>query len=167
MKKIIISLFLVISITTNIYSNSFEETPPKLIAINGKLYKEKNGVLFPLIGIVIKWVVPMIIGEIKERALNYVTEMFNEKDIKILPASDGNRDDVEVITLNGQDNDEDGNFEFSSESEDHNNDGVEDNETELTEFENMENGLEQVLNNQLNYIDQFYEGDVDGDGTEE
>ncbi|WP_395054264.1 hypothetical protein [Flavobacterium sp.] len=170
MKKII-TLLLICSFTiSNVYSNPVKVEHPKessIIIINGKLYKQKNGVLFPLVGIVLKWIAPIIIGEIKERAINFVKDLFTEKDIKVLDESEGERDDVEVITINGQDTDQDGNYEFSSGSEDHNNDGEEDNETEFTEYESYENGLEQLVNNQLEYIDQYYQGDVDGDGTEE
>lgn len=167
MKKII-TFMLVASLTfSNVYSSTTKETPPKLVVINGKLYKEKNGVFFPLLGIVLKWVAPIVIGELKEMATNFVKDLFTEKNIKVLDESQGTREDVEVITINAEDADKDGNLEFSSESEDHNNDGEDDNETEMVEYENYENGLEQVVNSQLEYIDQYYQGDIDGDGKEE
>ncbi len=167
MRKIITFLLITTLTFSNVYSKPTKETPHKILVINGKLYKEKNGILIPLLGIVLKWVAPIIIGELKERATNYVKNLFTEKNIKVLDESQGKREDVEVITINAEDADNDGNLEFSSESEDHNNDGKDDNETEFVEFENYENGLEQVINNQLEYIDQYYQGDIDGDGNEE
>ena len=167
MRKIITLTLITFLTFSNVYSTTTKQVPPKLIVINGKLYKEKDGVLFPLVGIVLKWVAPIIIGELKEMATNFVKDLFTEKNIKVLDKSQGTREDVEVITINASDTDQDGNLEFSSESEDHNNDGEDDNETEMVEYENYENGLEQVVNNQLEFIDQYYQGDIDGDGNEE
>lgn len=167
MRKII-TLLLVTTLTfSNGYSNTVKETPPKLAIINGKLYKEKNGMLFPLVGVVIEFIAPKIIGELKEMAINYIKDLFAEKEIEVLDDNQGTREDVEVITIHADDTDSDGNFELSSESEDHNNDGEEDNETEPAEYDDYKTGLEQIVDDQLEYIDHYYQGDVDGDGTEE
>ena len=166
MKRNITIILLTICTFSNVFANQLEKNPPKLVEINGKFYKEINGTLFPLLGVVLKWITPMIVSNVKEKAKIFVQEIFAEKKINILDESQGERDDVEIITINGNDADKDGNIEFTTESEDHNNDGQDDNLTEIIEEENIEDSLEKVIFNQLQYIDQFYQGDIDGDGLE-
>ncbi|MFE3847170.1 hypothetical protein ACFX5D_04205 [Flavobacterium sp. LB3P45] len=165
MNKILLLSLVAILTLNNCNANTINETP-KIVKIGGNYYKEKDGVLLPLWGLVLKIVAPNLQEDLINGALELAKSFFSDKNIKVLDDSQGDREDVEVITINAQDNDNDGHIELSSSSEDHNNDGENDDETELAEYENTENGLDSVLEKQLEYIDQFYTGDVDGDGQE-
>lgn len=165
MKKILLTGFVAI-LSFNVCNAGTINEKPKIVKIDGKYYKEKDGVLLPLWGIVLKIVAPNLQEDLINGALGLAKSFFAEKNIKVADEEQVDREDVEVITINAQDNDNDGKIELSSSSEDHNNDGENDDETEFAEYENTENGVDVVLEKQLEYIDQFYAGDVDGDGKE-
>lgn len=165
MKKII-PIALVSILSFNICNAATINEKPKIIKIDGKYYKEKDGVLLPLYGYVLNFIAPNLKEDLINVAIELAKSFFAEKNIKVVDEDQGDREDVEVITINAQDNDNDGNIELSSSSEDHDKDGDNDDETEIAEYENTENGLDTVLEKQLEYIDQFYAGDIDGDGEE-
>jgi hypothetical protein len=165
MKKILLTAFVAVLSLNNCNATTINENP-KILKIDGKYYKEKDGVLFPLLGVVLNFVAPNLKEELISEAIELAKSFFAEKKIQIVDANDGSEEQVEVITINAQDGDNDGNVELSSSSEDHDKDGENDDETELTEYDNTESGLDAILDKQLQYIDQYYTGDVDGDGEE-
>lgn len=165
MKKFLLTILFVILSINNSSANTFC-TKPKFVNIDGKFYKEKNGVLFPLLGVVLNFVAPNLKEELINEAIELAKSFFAEKKIQIVDANEGSEEEVEVITINVQDNDNDGNVELSSSSEDHDNNGENDDETEFSEYDETEKGMDAILEKQLEYIDQFYTGDVDGDGEE-
>jgi hypothetical protein len=165
MKKTLLTAFVAVLSLSNCNANTINGKP-KIIKIEGKYYKEKDGVLFPLYGFVLKLIAPNLQEDLTNMALDLAKSFFAEKSIKVVADDQGDREDVEVITINAQDSDNDGKVELSSSSEDHDNDGVNDDETEFAEYEDTENGLDTILEKQLQYIDQFYTGDIDGDGEE-
>lgn len=154
--------------TTIIQNSNFQikTEKTKLVVINGKLYKLKNGKFIPLLGIAIKFIGGIVLDEIKTRAMNHIQSFLAEKEINVVDDNLAKQEDVEEIIINIEDVDSDGIYEISSETEDHNGDGEEDNGTELHEFEDFELGLEQNLITQIEFFDQFYQGDLDGDGNE-
>jgi hypothetical protein len=165
MKKILLSAFVAVLSLNNCNATTINEKP-KIVKIDGKYYKEKDGVLFPLYGFVLKLIAPNLQEDLTNMALDLAKSFFAEKNIKVVDEDQGDREDVEVITINAQDNDNDGNVELSSSCEDHNKDGENDDETEFAEYDDTESGLDAILDKQLQYIDQFYTGDIDGDGEE-
>ena len=165
MKKII-PIVLVSILSFNICDAATINEKPKIVKIDGKYYKEKDGVLFPLLGVVLNFVAPNLKEELINEAIELAKSFFAEKKIQIVDANEGSEEEVEVITINAQDNDNDGNVELSSSSEDHDKDGENDDETEFAEYDDTEKGLDAILEEQLEYIDQFYTGDIDGDGEE-
>lgn len=165
MKKII-PIALVSILSFNICDAATINEKPKIVKIDGKYYKEKDGVLFPLYGFVLKLIAPNLQEVLINGALDLAKSFFAEKNIKVVDEDQGDREDVEVITINAQDNDNDGNIELSSSCEDHDKDGENDDETEFAEYDDTEKGLDVILEEQLEYIDQFYTGDIDGDGEE-
>jgi hypothetical protein len=170
MKKVL--LITLISIALLEHCNAATPVPPikekyKIVKVNGTYYKEKDGVLLPfLYGLALDLVAPNLKQELMNKAVAFFKSYFADKNFKILDASEGEREDVEVITINAQDTDNDGNIEFSSFCEDHDNNGENDDETEFIEYNSMETGLNAVLDTQFEYIDQYYSGDIDGDGEE-
>ena len=113
-----------------------------------------------------KLIAPNLQEDLINGALDLAKSFFAEKNMKVVDEDQGDRKDVEVITINAQDNDNDGNLELSSSSEDHDNDGNNDDETEFAEYDDTEKGIDAILDKKLQYIDQFYTGDIDGDGEE-
>lgn len=139
----------------------------RIIVVNGKLYKYKNGKFFPLVGIVLTFVKTETINAIKEKALNFVRNLFLEKDIPIVEDKYVEQENVEEIEIDIEDQNGDRNYEILTSAEDHVGNGEDDNKTELHEFSTLEEGLEQNIMSQIEFFDQFYQGDLDGDGTEE
>jgi hypothetical protein len=165
MKKILLTAFVAV-LSLNYCNAATINEKPKIVKIDGKYYKEKDGVLFPLLGVVLNFVAPNLKEELISEAIEFAKSFFAEKKIQIVGENEGSKEEVEVITINAQDGDNDGNVELSSSSEDHDKDGENDDETEFAEYDDTESGLDAVLEKQLHYIDQFYTGDVDGDGEE-
>jgi hypothetical protein len=165
MKKILLTALVAVLSFNNCNAATIDKKP-KIVKIDGKYYKEKDGVLFPLYGFVLKLIAPNLQEDLINGALDLAKSFFAEKNIKVVDEDQGDREDVEVITINAQDNDNDGNIELSSSCEDHDKDGENDDETEFAEYDETEDGMDAILEKQLEYIDQFYTGDVDGDGEE-
>ena len=170
MKKVLLITLISIVLLEN--CNAATPVPPikekyKIVKVNGTYYKEKNGVMLPLYGFVLDWVAPNLKQQLINEGIAIFKSLLTDKNFKILDASEGEREDVEVITINAQDADNDGNIEFSSFCEDHDNNGANDDETEYVEYDSEETGLSTILNTQLGYIDQYYSGDIDGDGEED
>lgn len=143
-----------------------------VVKIDGNLYRIQQGRLFPLFGIAIKWffssIVPAVISQLKEEVVGY----FQEKGIELVNSALGRRSDVEEITLTATgDNQADGNIALSSQAEDHDHNQAQDN-TESVEVEDasdqeqLGDNVQSVLDEQLEYVDQYYEGDIDGDGKD-
>jgi hypothetical protein len=169
MKKVL--LITLISIALLEHCNAATPVPPikekyKIVKVNGTYYKEKDGVMLPLLGVALNFLAPNLKQELINEGFSILKSFFEDKKIKIVDASQGEQEDVEVITINAQDTDNDGNIEFSSFCEDHDNNGENDDETEFMEYNSMETGLDAVLDTQFEYIDQYYSGDIDGDGEE-
>lgn len=165
MKKYIFTITAILFMTTNLYSEILSTNHTKIVIVNNKIYKIKDGKLFPLLGIILKFIGPKIISSVKQKAINYAKQIFTEKSIEVLDESFANREDVEEITLNAQDSDNDGKFEFASRHEHHLNEIITDDTTlHFEEYDNVEAGVENEISNQLEFIDQYYEGDIDGDG---
>jgi hypothetical protein len=169
MKKVLLITLISIALLEN--TNAATPVPTikekyKIIKVNGTYYKEKNGVMLPLLGVALNFLAPNLKQELINEGISILKSFFEDKKIKIVDASQGEQEDVEVITINAQDTDNDGNIEFSSFCEDHDNNGENDDETEFIEYDSIETGLDTVLDTQLEYIDQYYSGDIDGDGEE-
>jgi hypothetical protein len=164
-KKLLTAFVAVLSLSTTCNAATVNKKP-KIVKVDGRYYKEKEGVLFPLLGVVLNFVAPNLKEELMNEALELAKSFFAEKKIQIVPANEGSEEEVEVITINAEDNDNDGNVELSSSSEDHDKDGVNDDETDFVEYDDTEKGVDTMLEKQLQYIDQFYSGDLDGDGEE-
>ncbi|WP_158728615.1 hypothetical protein [Flavobacterium sp. I-STPA6A] len=165
MKKLLIIAFVAVLSHNNCSAKTINQNN-KIVKIDGKYYKEKDGVLFPLLGVVLNFVAPNLKDELIREAIDLAKSFFAEKKIQIVDESEGSKEFIEIFTINVQDNDSDGNIELSSSSEDHDNDGTNDYATESAEYNDTENGMDIILDKQLRYIDQFYSGDVDGDGEE-
>lgn len=129
-------------------------------------FKNPSKQKFPvLLGVAVKYIVNTGIGnQLMDAITSYVGNFFTRMSQKQLTLKSASRNDVEQITIKITDNDNDGQLEYSTYVEDHDGDGYADNMQSLeTEGNDDEETLNSLLKNQLSYIDDFYEGDIDLD----